>query len=90
MVNASAVVAGIRHTIVNVCFAMRAVETHNTRTRVRVYAVDACGVVVARTGRTVVDICAAVISCISSIAEALLLRCSRVVQTLAVLEAGDV
>ena len=85
MVNASAVVAGIRHTIVNVCFAMRAVEPRHTFTCVHVYAVDACGVVVTWTGRTVVDICAAVVSCITDIAEALLLRCSRVVQTRAVL-----
>ena len=85
IVNASAVVAEIRHTIVNVCFTVRASKPRKTMTRVHVYIIDANGVVVAWTRRTVVDICAAVVSCITDIAEALLLRCSRVVQTRAVL-----
>ena len=72
MVNACAVVAGFRHTVINVCFAVRASKSRKTMTRVRVYAVDAYGVVLARTGRTVVDICAAVVSCITDIAEALM------------------
>ena len=79
MVNASAIVTGIRHTVVDVCFAMRAVEPRHTFTCVHVYAVDACGVVLTWIGRTVVDVCGAVISCITVVTEALLLRCGRVV-----------
>ena len=85
MVNASAVVAGIRHTIVDVCFTVRASKSRKAMTHVHVYIVDAYGVVLAWIGRTVVDICAAVVSCKASVTEALLLRCSRVVQTRAVL-----
>ena len=79
MVNASSVLTGIRHTVVYVGFAMHAGKTRDTIAHVRGNAVDARGVVLAWTGLTLVDICCAVFSCITGIAEALLLRCSRVV-----------
>ena len=56
MVNASAVVAEIRCTVVNVCFAMRAAESRSTVTRLHFYAVDAYCIVLAWIGRTFVDL----------------------------------
>ena len=49
MVNASSVLTGIRHTLVYVCFAVRAGKARDTIARVRGNAVYARGVVLAWT-----------------------------------------
>ena len=72
MVNASSVLTGVRHTLVDVCFAIRFGKSRNTVARVCGNAVYARGVVLTWIRLAFVDFCATVVSCKASVAEALL------------------